>query len=776
MPGMNSDNGGRVAGVKPQEILAEARKRYRIASDAASQTRESYREAMRFVSGRQWDDRLKQAREAHDRPCLTMDRLGTHINQIVNDQRQSKPAIKVNPVDDKADVKTAEILNGLIRNIEHLSNAPMVYETAIFCQVAGGVGVWRILTQYADEDAFEQDIRLQRILDPMSVTFDPNARETDASDAMYAFIEESVSRDTFKEQYPDIDPANWAGATDDQGWWDPENVRCAEYYRVVMRPTWIFLLADGSVIDEREFAQSGYQPQDVVDKRQTKRREVQWFKLAGNELVDSRVWPGKWIPLVRVVGNEMVVDGKVLYTGLTQRAYDAQRLYNYQVSTMVEMLSLQKTAPFIGAKGQFKGVEQRWARANVANPAYLEYEPVDINGQLAPPPQRQPAPQVPTGNVQAMQAAAQDLQWITGQHAANFGAQSNETSGRAIQARQREGDTATYHYLDNTSRGVLHTGRICVDLIPKIMDTKRIVRTLGIDGEVGVVMHDPEQPESVRKIQDETGAIKRIYNLNVGRFDVAVSVGPSFGTLRQESTEAMTQLLQGNPQLWTAIGDLYVRGQNWPNAQAIADRLAKTVPPELRGSENGEENDPEAMLGQMQAAMQQLEVALQEREQALQQAAQIVQQLEGQLQEAQANDQQAQAQAMDKTNSEMVRAETERYKADASIQIAMIEAEVAKAESMRDQTSAEIESMKALIEAMATRMKIKRPGQEDEGEEGPEPEEMLLTQLAQQQQGMAQAIAELSAAVQNRPPMAVEIVRGPDGRAQQFVMRPTNGS
>ena len=622
---------GRVQGVKDSDILAEARKRYRIASEAASQTRESYRQAMRFVSGAQWDDRLRQARESQNRPCLTMDRLGTHINQIVNDQRQSKPAIKVNPVDDRADIKTAEILNGVIRNIEHLSNAPMVYETASYCQVAAGVGVWRVLTQYADEDAFEQDIRLSRVLDPMSVTFDPNAKEMDASDAMYAFVEESVDRDTFKEHYPDIDPSNWAGAADDQGWWNPENIRCAEYYRIVMKPTRLFLLDDGSVMDEQEFAKSGFGPNDVVDQRATKRREVQWFKLAGNELVDSRVWPGRWIPLVRVVGNEMVVDGKVLYTGLTQRAYDAQRMYNYQVSTMVEMLSLQKTAPFIGAKGQFKGVEARWARANVTNPAYLEYEPVEINGQLAPAPQRQAAPQVPTGNVQAMQAAASDLQWITGQHSASFGAPSNETSGRAILARQREGDSATYHYLDNLSRGILHTGRILVDLIPRIYDTKRILRVLADDQAPSVVMHDPEQPEAVRKVQDETGAIQRIYNLNVGRYDVAVAVGPSFGTLRQEATEAMTQLLQGNPNLWTVIGDLYVRGQNWPNAQAIADRLAKTVPPEIKGG-NDEEGGPEAMLGQMQQAMQQLEGALQEREQALQQAAQMLDQLQGQLQ------------------------------------------------------------------------------------------------------------------------------------------------
>ena len=258
----------------------------------------------------------------------------------------------------------------------------------------------------------------------------------------------------------------------------------------------------------------------------------------------------------------------------------------------------------------------------------------------------------------------------------------------------------------------------------------------------------------------------------MGRYDVAVSVGPSFGTLRAESTEAMTQLLSGNPNLWTVIGDLYVRGQNWPNAQAIADRLAKTVPPEIKGG-NDEEADPEAMMGQMQGAMQQLEGALQEREQALQQAAQIVQQLEVQLQDAQVKQQTEEAQVMDRTNAEIIKAETERYKADASIEIARIQAEVAKAQALREQTGADIETVKKLMATLADRMNVEMPELEEENK-GPEPEEVMLAQLWEQQQGMQDAIAQLATAVQSKPPIAVDILRGPDGRAQQFVMRPTN--
>jgi hypothetical protein len=752
--------------VPDDEILAEARKRYQTATNYSAENRSRFKAAMRFAGGAQWDDRLKAARESQMRPCLTMDRLGTHINQVVNDQRQSKPAIKVHPVDDVADVETAEIYNGVIRNIEHMSNAPMVYETASFTQVAGGQGVWRVLTQYSDDKSFEQDITLRRVLDPTSVTFDPDAKEMDASDGRYAFVEERKSRDVFKAEYPDVDPNNWPTATDDAiGWYSADSVLCAEYYRVIHKPTTLFLLTDGTVMDAMEFAKSGREA-EVQNQRPAKLREVQWFKIAGNSVVDSRVWPGKWIPLVRIVGNEMVLDGKIIYTGLAERAYDAQRMYNYQVSTMVEMLSLQKTAPYIGAVGQFKGQEQKWARANVTNAAYLEYTPVDLNGQLAPAPQRQPAPQVPTGNVQAMQAAAQDLQWITGQHAANFGAPSNETSGRAITARQHEGDTATYHYLDNSSRGVLHTGRILVDLIPKVMDARQILRILGEDGTASIVRQDPAQPEAKREIRLADG-VQKIYNLGVGRYDVAVAVGPSFGTLRQEAVEAMSTLLQGNPALWQAVGDLFVRNQNWPGAQEMADRLAKMVPPELKAEENSEDQS-----AQLQQALQQASQMLDQREQALQQAGQMIDQAQAEMQKMQ----EQLAIASDKANAEKIKADAEIYKADAEVEIARIQSAAGNAQGVVQQGNSEIAEMRQLLAILAAKVHVQMPEMDEpqEIDDAPGEKEMLLQQLAEGQQMLgqvlangqqqtAEALAQLAQAMQNRAPTVVSVRRDENG-------------
>lgn len=723
---------GRVPGVTESQILKEARKRYDACVSAHRDNRSRYKLAMQFVAGQQWDQQLRATRETQRRPCLVMDRLGTHVNQIVNDQRQSKPSIKVHPVDSKADIKTAEIIDGAIRSIERVSNAPSIYATAGFTQVAAGQGAWRILTDYVDEDAFEQDIFIKRILDPLSVWFDPDAKEQDASDGRFVFVEEMFTRERFEELYPDAKPSDWGPADTQAQWWSEDSVRVAEYMRIVMRPTTLYMLPAGDVMDQKAWESAG-KPQ-AIDQRPAKRREVQWFKLGGNSVIDSRVLPGKYIPVVRVVGNEIYVDGKVQYTGLVHRAMDAQRMYNYQTSVVVEMLSLQKTAPFIGAKGQFKGVEQRWRDANITNPGYLEYEPITVNDQLAPPPQRQPAPQVPTGNVQAMQLAAADLQWITGQHAANFGAPSNETSGKAINARQREGDTATYHYSDNLAQSVRHTGCILIDYIQEIYDTPRLLRILGEDDAAKSVMHDPSQDQSLTQVTQPDGSIKKIYNLGVGRYDVAVTVGPSFGTKRQEAFQAISEAMQGNPQLWQLIGDLFFRNSDFPGSQDIADRLAKTVPPEIRGDD--EQNDPQVKLAQMQAAIQKLQEMIAQREQMLQQAGQALQQMQGELQQSKAQQQAKDAQAADKSNAEAIKADAEKYRSDNEVRIAALQSQTAEQQQGNDQLAAELDQIKQLLAMLLQREELEQqqPSQDDQ----------LLQQIVAGQQEIASAVMSLA--------------------------------
>jgi len=347
-----------------------------------------------------------------------------------------------------------------------------------------------------------------------------------------------------------------------------------------------------------------------IKSRESDRPKVRYCKINGYEILEQREWAGKYIPVIRIVGNEFEVDGRLYVSGLVRNAKDAQRMYNYWVSQEAEMLALAPKAPFIGYGGQFEGYEDKWKTANTNNWPYLEVNPdvTDGSGSILPLPQRAQPPMASSGLLQAKSGASEDIKATTGQYNASLGMTSNERSGKAILARQREGDVGTYHYGDNLTRAVRHVARQLVDLIPKIYDTQRIARIIGEDGETKMVKINPDQPEPVNKIMDQNGiVIEKIYNPGVGKYDVVATTGPGYATKRQEALEAMAQLLQGNPQLWTVAGDLFVKNMDWPGAQEMAARFKKTIDPKLL-----QDGDADPAL---QAAQQQMQAMGQELEQ-----------------------------------------------------------------------------------------------------------------------------------------------------------------
>jgi hypothetical protein len=321
-------------------------------------------------------------------------------------------------------------------------------------------------------------------------------------------------------------------------------------------------------------------------------------------MLEENEWAGKWIPVIRVVGNEYEVDGRLFVSGLIRNAKDAQRMYNYWVSAETEMLALAPKAPFIGYGGQFEGYEQQWKTANVNNWPYLEVNPdvTDGQGSVLPLPQRAAPPMVQSGLIQAKAGASDDIKSTTGQYDSSLGARSNERSGRAILAREHQSDVGTYHYVDNLARAIRYTTRQIVDMIPKIYDTQRVARIIGVDGETNMVKIDPTQPMPMRELRDPNNpdiVIDKIYNPGVGKYDVCVTTGPSYMTKRQEALDAMTHLLQGNPQLWAVAGDLFIKNMDWPGAEEMAQRFAKTIDPKLLADED---KSP-----QLQAAQQQMQ-------------------------------------------------------------------------------------------------------------------------------------------------------------------------
>jgi hypothetical protein len=644
--------------MKEKDIISVAKSRFTMAVSAYSESREDELDDLRFYAGSpdnawQWPADVLQTRGSvqgqtiNARPCLTINKLPQHVRQVTNDQRQNRPSGKVIPVDDKADVEVAEIFDGLVRHIEYISDADVAYDTACENQVSYGEGYIRLLTEYCDDNTFNQDIKIGRIRNSFSVYMDPTIQDPCGSDAQWCFITEDLTKEEYERQFPDAQPISsmmqqGVGDASISQWVSENTVRIAEYFYIEHEKATLNLYygnvsAMKGSVEDQEMVMRGMKP---IRTRTVDIKKVKWCKINGFEVLESQDWAGASIPVVRVVGNEFEVDGRIYVSGIVRNAKDAQRMYNYWTSQEAEMLALAPKAPFIGYGGQFEGYEQQWKTANTTNWPYLEVNPdvTDGAGGVLPLPQRAPPPLPQTGLIQAKMGASDDIKGTTGQYDSSLGQTSNERSGKAILARERQADVGTYHYVDNLARAVRYITRQIVDLVPKIYDTERIARIIGIDGETDIVKVNPNQPMPVNKIVDQQGIVlEKIYNLGVGKYDVCVTTGPSYMTKRQEALEAMAQLLQGNPQLWAVAGDLFIKNMDWPGAQEMSKRFAKTIDPKIM---EGGDDSPE-----MQAAKMQMDAMNQEMQQMMQMLQNVSKSVE--VQEQQRADYEAQIKAFD---------------------------------------------------------------------------------------------------------------------------------
>jgi hypothetical protein len=606
--------------------MATMRSRLQMAQAAYSDSREDELDDLRFMAGspdNQWQwpaDVLAtrgsvQGQTINARPCLTINKLPQHVRQVTNEQRQNRPSGKVIPADDNADVQVAEIFNGVMRHIEYMSDADVAYDTACDNQVTYGEGYIRLLTEYCNEDSFDQDIRIVRVRNSFSVYMDPTIQDPCGSDAEYCFVTEDILKSDYERMFPDAAPistimSQGVGNESMAQWLAEDTIRIAEYFYRTYEKATLHLYPDNQT------AFSGT-PQDAelkamfgkpIRSREVDREKIMWMKTNGFDILDEREWPGKFIPVVRVVGNEWEVEGKLYISGLVRNAKDAQRMYNYWTSQEAEMLALAPKAPFIAYGGQFEGYEQQWKTANTTNWPYLEVNPdvTDGAGNVLPLPQRAAPPLPQTGLIQAKMGAGEDIKATTGQYDASLGQQGNERSAKAIIAREKQGDVGTYHYVDNLARAIRHITRQIVDMIPKIYDTQRIARIIGVDGEVSMVKFNPTQKEPVKEIRDEMGAlIEKVYNPGVGTYDVMVTTGPGYMTKRQEALDAMSQILQSNPALWSVAGDLFIKNMDWPGAQEMAERFKKILDPKVL-SEGDQSPEMMAAQQQMEAMTQEL--------------------------------------------------------------------------------------------------------------------------------------------------------------------------
>ena len=571
------------------DYIEHARERYSESSDAWSEVRDASLEDRKFSRlSEQWPEEILATRLREAKPALTINKLPAFIRQIVNDARQNKPTITVRPVDSIADPRTADIMNGLIRHIEATSDADVAYDTAIECAVDGGFGFFALDIDYARDDTFDLDIRFRRIGNPFAILWDARSEMCDSSDWRYAFEIESMDRDVFEKKYPGAYAGEFIDDDKVDPWFSQNTVRVAAYWDRFEIDREVLLLSNKDVVDAKEYEKlrgTLYDPLGVIVENQ--RTVASWgvkhTLMTGAESLETTDWVGQYIPIVPVYGEEINVEGRRYFKSLISDSKDAQRMYNYWRSAATELVALAPKAPWIAAEGSTVNPEE-WASANTENYAVLYYK------EGMTPPQRQAFDASPVGSMQQALSANDDMKAIMGMHEASLGMQGNEISGRAIMARQREGDVSTFHFIDNLSRAIKCGGRILLDLIPKVYNTKRIVRILGEDEKAQQAQLDVLPDQAVMQQPQMDGTLADVYDLTKGKYDLIVKAGPSFTSRREEAATQMFEMGRVAPQFFQVAGDLLARNLDWPGANEIADRLEKLLPPGLLASEQ----DPNA--------------------------------------------------------------------------------------------------------------------------------------------------------------------------------------
>ncbi len=557
--------------------IQDAQKFLRFSNDADSYNRQEALDDLKFSSGDQWPVEVQNSRNLEARPCLTINKLDGFIRQVCNQQRQARPRMKAHSMNSAANAKVADILTGIFKHIEVNSDADTAYDTAFEFAVRMGWGYYRVVTDYVREDSFDQEIYIKPISNPFTVYFDPNSRMPDGSDAETCLITEVMSKKDFRAQYPNADDGgnfNNRGTGDaDADWIMKEDIRIAEWWYTERKKTKLLLLSDGTQVFKDEapspelMAAAGVY---IVSERDTVRKEIKWCKLTGLEVLEESTWVGKYIPIVPVYGQQITIDDKRKKYGLVRMAKDPQRMYNYWRTALTESVALAPKAKWLLAEGQDEGHENEWAQANIKATPVLRYKQKDIEGQQAPVPTRlQPEPPA-AGIVEATSAINNDLQTVVGIYDANQFVQGNQ-SGKAIRGQQMQIDMTNFHYFDNLTRSLKHTGRIILDLIPKIYDKERVMRIIGYDNR-------PEMVTINQRTVDDAGVEKILNDVTVGEYDIFMDTGPGYQSKRQEAVESMVPLLQSNPELFQAAGDLVFRNMDFPGADVIADRLAAMNP------------------------------------------------------------------------------------------------------------------------------------------------------------------------------------------------------
>jgi hypothetical protein len=700
--------------ISNKEIIERIRERWPLMEAADQRNRIDALRDMRFlnIKGAQWED-VPGAKERGDRPKYEFNESKVKAKRLINEMRANRPMGKVRAVED-GDVATAEVMEGLMRNVWISSKGDHITDYAAEYQVGAGMGAWRITTDYASDDVFDQDIKFEPIMNPFCLWCDPAAKDQLKRDAMDWFYTERISKAAYEARWPNAEVVSLddgAQFDQDDAWRDDSEVRMGEYWWKQKAKKRIFLLQSGKVVDASNFDGRGPVADPMVKEREFDCWEIWMCVVGGGDTILEKPtkWPGKYFPFIVVYGEYKIIEGRVYWWGLTRDLIDPQQGFNSAMTSIVETINQSPQSKFWATATNAKDHLDKWAQAHKENFPFLLYTPDKETGGA--PPQRMGTPDVPVALIQLAQMMRDNLKAVSGIFDASIGQVSNETSGRAINARQQQGEIANFHFQDNMALAIQYAWEIGMDLVPKVYDGARSIRILGSDlAEKYVKINQPGADGQVQ------------HDLTQGKYDLTVTVGPSWSTRRQEAAEMYGQMIQGNPQLLTVAGDLFFKATDLPYADEIAERMKLMLPPAIQEKlAEGKELPPEVQqaMAQVKQAMEQVE-----------RQGMLVQQAAAELESNKTDAQKAQMGVQSKLDQ-------------LKVEQAHFEANVAKQMAALMQREASIKLLEGQLEMKATEMEA---GQEqDQFKSAANEAVTAIQQLAQEFSASASAVMQAMA-------------------------------
>lgn len=560
--------------MRDEDIINEAKERYKESVTGWQHIYDEATDDIKFVydvDEGQWPDEIRKKRASAGRPIITVNKLQKTLRRIRGDHKMNPTQMKVIPVDDKADPAMAELYNGLLRQIEYLSDAEIAYDTAYNHAISSSVGFFRLITKYSKDDNFEQDIFIKRIINPMAVHFDPYAQEFNLEDARYCFVEDLIDKKEYERRYGKGEAINFESNRTLFGeWMTTDKIRIAEYFYKELYQKKIVQLETGEVIPiENKITIDALRSMGQVIKRERtiESYKVMWCKINGIDVLEKSEWPIDDIPIVPMFGDEVVADGKRYYLSLARGAKGPQQMYNYWATAATETVALAPKMPFIVDHRQIKGFTTEWEEANTENRMFIRYNA--IAGMQKPT--REPQTQVPAAIMNMMQQTAYDVEDHLGQYESSKGETSNERSGKAINARIMQSDKGTFLFIDNSTRAKIAALKQVIKLIPKIYDTQRAVRIKGDNGQ--------EQVVTVNKPIgfDDAGQVMMENDLSVGTFDLIATTGASYSSRRQEMVDKLLQSMQYAPGVANIIAPMIFKYSDDPASQEVYEEIKKGI-------------------------------------------------------------------------------------------------------------------------------------------------------------------------------------------------------